>query len=206
MPMPVRDETPWQPFDRMFAASDDPWGFRTRWYEARKRELVLASLPRQRYATAYEPGCANGELAAALATRCDQVRASDAVAAAVGLARERVASLGNVEVVQAWMPQDWPAARFDLVVLGELGYYLAASALSRLIASARRSLAAEGTLLACHWRHPIDGCTLDGDAVHHALDAELDLARLVHHEERDFVIDVWSHDPRSVAQREGWAV
>ena len=160
-------------------------------------------LPRPRYGRAFEPGCANGELAAALATRCDHVRASDGIDAAVALARQRVAGLGNVDVAQAWMPRDWPDARFDLVVLSELCYYLSDTTLSQLIVKARRSLNPAGVLLACHWRHPIDGCTLDGNAVHRALDAELDLSRIAHHEERDVLIDLWADDPRSVAQVEG---
>jgi hypothetical protein len=60
-------------------------------------------------------------------------------------------------------------------------------------------------LLACYRRHPIAGCVLDGDAVHRALDAQLDLHRLLHHEERDLLIDVWSRDPRSDGEREGLA-
>jgi len=65
-------------------------------------------------------------------------------------------------------------------------------------------LAATGTLLACHWRHPVEGFDLQGDAVHAILHRHLGLNRLVHHEERDFVLNVWSSDARSVAQREGF--
>lgn len=194
-------------FEDLFAGSDDPWGFRTRWYESRKRALTLACLPAARYARAFEPGCANGELTAALATRCDQVLASDGVAAAVLLAQQRMSGLGltNVSVAQAWVPQDWPAQTFDLIVFSEFGFYLTRPALSALIAKARTSLGTSGTLLACHWRHPVAGFELDGDTVHRALQAELALPRLVHHEELDLVLDVWCADPRSVAQREGFA-
>ncbi|MBC7682848.1 MAG: hypothetical protein H7172_10975, partial [Ferruginibacter sp.] len=37
-------------FDALFKDTEDPWGFRTRWYETRKRALTLASLPADRYA------------------------------------------------------------------------------------------------------------------------------------------------------------
>ena len=37
-------------FDRLFADNDDPWAFRQRWYERRKRALTLALLTRPRYA------------------------------------------------------------------------------------------------------------------------------------------------------------
>jgi hypothetical protein len=34
-------------------------------------------------------------------------------------------------------------------------------------------------------------------------DARCGLSRLAHHDEADLLIDVWSYDARSVAQREG---
>ncbi len=33
-----------QYFADLYADSEDPWAFRTRWYERRKRDLLLASL------------------------------------------------------------------------------------------------------------------------------------------------------------------
>jgi SAM-dependent methyltransferase len=190
-------------FEAMFVASDDPWHFRSRWYEQRKRALTLACLPAPAYACAYEPGCANGELAAALAPRCTRLLVSDGAAAAVEIARERLAELPQVQVVQALVPQQWPEESFDLIVFSELGYYLDAPALSRLVERIGASLRPGGTVLACHWRWPIEGCTLDGDAVHRQLDAALGLPLLAHHLEPDLVLDVWSEDGRSIAQREG---
>jgi len=193
-----------QVFDCLFEKSEDPWGFRTRWYEARKRSISLASLPDAQYQNAYEPGCANGELAAALAPRCAKLRVSDGAQAAVDLSRQRLAQFPQVQVFQEWLPDDWPGQTFDLIVLSELGFYLNKTAVATIAASAKASLQAAGTLLACHWRHPVEGFELHGDAVHAILDQQLGLARLVHHEERDFVLDVWSPDARSVAQREGF--
>src|ERR1700712_2065045 len=72
-------------FDAMFQASADPWKYKERWYEERKRALTLACLPQRRYASGYEPGCANGELSAALAGRCDRLLISDGTAAAAEL-------------------------------------------------------------------------------------------------------------------------
>lgn len=190
-------------FERVYAASDDPWGFRTSWYEARKRAVLVSCLPRQRYGNGYEPGCSNGELAAALAPRCERLRVSDGVPAAVALARTRLAGFPHVEVAQEWVPQDWRAGVYDLIVIGETGFYLSSNALHRLVACVKRSLSAEGTVVACHWRHAIKGYSLNGDTVHQMLDTQLGLARLVHHVEVDFVLDVWCADARSVAQREG---
>ena len=189
-------------FDGLFACSDDPWHFKTRWYEARKRALTLACLPRARYASAYEPGCANGELSAALAERCDRLLASDGAAAAVALAQRRVADLPHVTVVQAWLPDAWPDARFDLIVVSELAYYLDAGALEGLASKARTSLQTGGDIVACHWRHPIAGCRLGGDEVHAALSLALGLPRVWSLVDPDFRLEVWSADERSVGQRE----
>ncbi len=191
------------PFDALFRTSSDPWGFRTRWYEQRKRALTLACLPRARYASAYEPGCANGELAAALAERCDSLVCSDFVFEAVDLARKRLLAWPHARVVQAATPQQWPEGRFDLVVVSELGYYLDAADLSLLARRIRGALREDATVLACHWRHAIQGHALDGDAVHAQLGQELGLTPATSVVEADLRIDVWTSDAHSLAAREG---
>ncbi|MBP8923960.1 MAG: methyltransferase, partial [Thauera sp.] len=85
----------------------DPWGFRSRWYESRRRALVLACLPRQRFAHALELGCANGEMTASLAGRADALLALDASARAIALARQRVTA-PHVRLAQAELPREWP--------------------------------------------------------------------------------------------------
>lgn len=196
-------ETPGaQHFDALFRSSDDPWHFRTRWYEARKRALTLACLPAARYAHGFEPGCANGELSAELALRCDQLLVCDVSERAVALAQTRLAPFSHVRVVQAQLPRDWPDDSFDLIVISEMGYFVDANRLDALADRARASLRPGGTVLACHWRRPIAGCALDGDAVHSRLTHRLGLPVLNEVKEADFVLNVWSDDPRSVAQRE----
>lgn len=196
---------PRQHFDEMFAKTDDPWNFRERWYESRKRALTVACLPRARYASGYEPGCANGELSAALAGRCDRLLISDGAAQAVALAQQRVADFPHVSAVQAWIPDEWPDARFDLIVISEVAYYLGADALAGVAAKARESLLPGGDIVGCHWRHPIDGCRLDGDAVHGVLSHALELPCVWSLVDPDFRLEVWSDDRRSVGTREALA-
>jgi SAM-dependent methyltransferase len=191
-------------FEGLYVQSTDPWGFRTRWYERRKRALTLAALPHEHYASAFEAGCANGELAADLAPRCSQLLACDFHEHALRIASERVACLQQVKIEQRQLPEQWPQQRFDLIVISELAYYLTHAQLAGLLKKARDSLTPQGVLLACHWRHPIADALSDGDTVHEAF-AQLQLPRLLHHLERDFVLEVWSRDARSVAQREGLA-
>ncbi|WP_306208798.1 SAM-dependent methyltransferase [Actinoplanes sp. RD1] len=200
--------TPISYFERMYAASADPWDFEHRWYDARKHALTAAALPRRRYRSGFEPGCSTGMLTARLAERCDRLLAVDAVPAAAATAASRVGDLGNVTVGTARMPDDWPEGPFDLVVLSELGYYFDHETLGSLAGSAVRSLEPGGDLVAVHWRWPVEEHTLTGDDVHAVLNAVPSLARLARHEEADFLLEVWTRTPapaRSVAQREGLA-
>lgn len=190
-------------FDGLFAGSDDPWAFRQRWYEQRKRAITLAALPRSRYRAIFEPGCANGELSAELATRCERLLCCDTAAAAVTLARTRLSLFNHAEVRQSRLPGDWPNEQFDLIVLSEVGYYLDEDDLKQLIELVRQSLTAGGQLLACHWRPSIEGCPLNARQVHDLLHEHLHLPRLVLHQEADFLLELWSREPRSVAALEG---
>lgn len=190
-------------FDAMFSESDDPWGFRSRWYERRKRDILLAMLPRERFASAYEPGCANGELSFHLAQRCDRLLVSDISPRAVALARQKLAAVPGAEAVQAVLPRQWPASAFDLIVISEMGYYLSPADLAMLADRARNSLTADGVVVSCHWRHAIDGCELSGDQVDAMLEARLQFPRLAQVLELDFRLSVWCRDPRSVGMNEG---
>lgn len=192
-------------FENLYRSSEDPWSFRERWYEQRKRNLTLAALPRSHNGSIFEPGCANGELSARLAERCTQLLCSDTSAIALELASNRLAHRSNVRLLQTRLPEQWPAGRFDLIVLSELCYYLDAQDLDRLIDCARAALNTGGNLLACHWRWPIDECPLSGDQVHQRLHERLGLPRLLRHEDADLLLEVWGTEATSVAQREGLA-
>ncbi|PRA27857.1 SAM-dependent methyltransferase [Pseudomonas poae] len=190
-------------FDQLFAGNDDPWAFRQRWYERRKRAMTLAMLTRPRYASVFEPGCANGELSYELAPRCDRLLGCDTAAAAVGLARNRLLGFPHVHVQQSCLPAQWPTGQFDLIVLSELCYYLDRDDLGRLIELAVESLAPDGQLLACHWRPTIDGCPQTAEQVHGMLQEHLAMPLLARHHEDDFLLDLWGRDGTSVATLEG---
>ncbi len=188
-------------FDALYEENDDPWSFRTRWYEARKRLLTMAALPEERYGSTFEPGCSIGILTDELAVRSDRVVAMDVSAGALRQAARRVPP--NVQLRQGAVPADWPPGRFDLVVLSEVGYYLDRDACGLL---ADRAMSSTQDLIAVHWRHPVREYPLTGDEVHAVLDDAAEargLARLVSHVEADFRLDVWSSDSRSVATRGG---
>lgn len=191
-------------FDALYAHTDDPYGLRARWYEARKRAVLMAALPCRRFRRAFEPGCGAAELTLLLAARCDSVLASDFCPRAVAVARERTRGLPNVRIECQQLPADWPRAApaFDLIVLSELGYFLDAGAMEAVARDCLASLGGDATLVACDWRPGFAQRMLATDAVHACLDG-LGLQRLVRHEEDDFLLHVWTRDRRSVAQREG---
>ncbi len=190
-------------FDGLFAGNDDPWAFRQRWYEKRKRAITLAALPRPHYRAIFEPGCANGELSAELANRCSRLLCCDTAGAAVKLAQTRLSLFDHVEVRQNRLPGHWPEEKFDLIVFSEIGYYLDRQDLTEVIRHISNSLTADGQLLACHWRPPIEGCPLNARQVHDQIHEQLALPRLALHQEADFILEVWSREPRSVAALEG---
>lgn len=189
-------------FDALYECSNDPWGFRSRWYEQRKRSIVLACLDQPLYSRVFEPACANGELAAALAPRCQHLLASDFHTLAVGQAKSRLSVFPHVKVEQRRLPRDWPPGAFDLIVFGEIGYYLDREALRLVLRQSRGALTAGGSFVACHWRPAIEGAVNSGDDVHSVIRAEFAEAPLLSHLEDDFILELWSMDRRSVATRE----
>ncbi len=191
-------------FDDFYGESADPWGFGDRWYEERKRALTLASLPRRRFRSAFEPGCSVGVLTAELAARCDHVLAVDISAAPLRHAQQRLAGVENVDLRTMTVPREWPNSSYDLIVLSEIGYYCSPADLSILIRSAVASLTDDGVLAVCHWRHPVRDYPLSGDQVHATVRRESGLAALVEHVEEDFLLDILVPPPgRSVARAEG---
>lgn len=185
-------------FDELFNGNDDPWAFRTRWYEQRKRDLTLAALPRQRYARAFEPGCANGELSLRLAERCEQLLCMDMSPRAVELARQRLSPFSHAQVVEGCLPQNWPEGQFDLIVISEWAYYLKPALFIEVIERISASLTPDGAVLACHWLHPIEGCPMPGREAHRLIDQHLPLQRTLCHEETDFLLQMWSKKPGGI--------
>ena len=175
-------------FESLYDGNEDPYGLRTRWYEERKRNVLLGA----------------GELTVALAARCDTVLAADFNAGAVASARKRTAGLANVRIASHQLPGDWPRdeAPFDLIVVSELGYFLEAPAMESLAELCAATMTPEGVLVACDWRPDFAERALPTDAVHGAF-ARTGLARMVRHVEDDFLLELWCSEPRSVAQREG---
>ncbi|MFJ5383842.1 SAM-dependent methyltransferase, partial [Cupriavidus sp. CER94] len=146
--------------------------------------------------------CATGLLTERLAARCDALLAIDMMPRAIERTRARVAGLPQVETRVAALPQAWPAGRFDLIVLSELGYYFDREPWLRTVAQAAQALALDGTIVACHWLRPFAERAQSTRHVHAAIARCPGLHRHVRHIEPDFLLDVWSRNPEPLRSRE----
>jgi hypothetical protein len=177
-------------FDDMYDGDVDPWGFESSAYEQRKYAVTMATLPDQHYGSVFEPGCSIGVLTEMLAARCDRLLATDVVPVALDRARSRLAPLRHVTLEQRAIPEDWPEAMFDLIVLSEIAYYFDASDLARVMALVLKSTSIGAHVIGVHWRGITD-YPLSGDRTHEIIAATPGLVQVVHHQETDFVLDVW---------------
>ena len=194
-------------FSNVYASRPDPYGLADRWYEERKYAVTVALLPRQRYGSAFEPGCSIGVLTARLAERCDTLLACDPIPEAVESARTRTAALPGVRVEGRVIPAQWPAPlTFDLIALSELLYYFGDDDLSQVLDLGAGALRPGGHLLAVHWRHPAPDHPRTGDETHQALAAHPGLTRVAGYRDPDFTAEVFGRadeQHQSVAQADG---
>jgi trans-aconitate methyltransferase len=174
----------------MYLAKDDPWDLATKWHDQRKYAVTVASLPRGRYRRGYEPGCSIGLLTRLLAPRCDDLLATDSIEAAVEQAAAAVHDLPHVRVERATLPAELPTGTYDLIVIGDLLYYLSADDLQATVAGLVDRLEPGGDLVAVHFRDRENGGGYDGFNVHAELVTRAGLDRIVHHEDEWFLLDV----------------
>lgn len=180
----------------------DPWQYEQRWYEKRKRDMTLAVLPYPKFKNGIEIGCSNGVLSAELAERCEALLCMDANSTAIQLANQRLIH-DHVKVVQGIVPLDLPPQQFDLIVASEMLYYVEENILLQLVEWMNTHLSPQGCIVACHWRHAIEGFSLNGEQVHQILKQRLHYYHHTQLQDADFFLDVWTHDVNSIAVQEG---
>jgi LmbE family N-acetylglucosaminyl deacetylase len=177
-------------FAELYQQARDPWQTETKWYEKRKRGLLLASLPRARYRRVVEPACGIGTMTAGLADRCDRIEAFDAVPAAAKMAADRLAPVSHAHVEVASLPEGMPAGPFDLVVLSEILYYLSDADFSKTLDAVTDGLEPGGDIVAVHWKPWAPEAARDGRAAHAALARRPELRTIVDHIDEEFVLIV----------------
>ncbi len=164
---------PRERFEQRYAASADPWSYRTSSYEREKYAATLAALPSRPLGRVLEVGCSIGVFTRLLAPRCERLVAIDFSERALALAREELVGVENVELAHADFPAQAPAGEWDVVVCSEVLYYLDQRTLLDALEWLRARLQQRASVLAVSWRGRGVEEPLRGDAVHDELAREL---------------------------------
>ncbi|MGU3390697.1 SAM-dependent methyltransferase [Sphingomonas sp. M1A8_2b] len=179
-------------FEALYKAEGDPWHFETSAYEAAKYEATLAALPRDRFVTALEVGCANGVLTTRLAERCDALLAVDVSDTALAAASARCADQPNVRVERRRLPAEAPGGAFDLVLLSEVVYYWDSADIVGLADYLRTAIVSGGHVLLVHWIGETDYPKSGDDAVVELRSALGDAAHVVRSDRHEaYRLDLW---------------
>jgi peptidoglycan/xylan/chitin deacetylase (PgdA/CDA1 family) len=145
-----------QDFETLFAANPDPWGYTSR-YEQAKYEQTLALLPGGRIRRALELACAEGHFTVKLAPRADSVVAADVSEIALDRAAERCAGHANVQFRRLDLTRDALPGVFDLIVCSEVLYYVGGrDALKAVAQKLAGALEPGGYLLTTHANVVVD--------------------------------------------------
>jgi len=181
-------------FDAVYAANPDPWQFASSPYERGKYAMTLAALPNARYAAGLEIGCSIGVFTQQLALRCDNLLALDVAVSPLTEARQRCASNPTVSIEQMFVPAQWPAGAFDLIVLSEVVYYLSAADVARLASRVTDSLVSKGDIILVHWTGATDYPLTGDEAAELFMDRMDKRAKVLWRERHQgFRIDVLTH-------------
>ncbi len=182
--------TPRAYFEEIYRKGVDPWEFESSPYEQRKYGVTIASLPRARYRSAYEPGCSVGVLSELLAARCDQLLSTDIVHCALDRAQVRLGPASHVRVQERSIPDQWPVGLFDLVVLSEIAYYFDVTDLTCVMARVMESTILGAHIVGVHWRGETN-YPLTAERTHRIIGRTFGLKNVVHHIEEEFLLDIW---------------
>lgn len=168
-------------FDDVYRANTDPWAFASSPYERQKYTDTLAALTRPRYERAFEIGSSIGVLTAQLALRCGHLLSVDVSEAALAQARQRCATLPQVELRKLQVPNEFPEGQFDLILLSEVGYYWSPADLARAADLMLAALAPGAQLLLVHWTPMVPDYPQTGDEVHEFFLQKAREGGIIHH-------------------------
>lgn len=155
-------------FDALYKTNPDPWKFETSQYEADKYNATIAALPRSSYTSALEIGGSIGVLTEKLAHYCDALLSIDVSEIAQARAIARCQHLPQVHFQIMRIPEKFPDAVFDLILVSEVAYYLGWDDFRKMQRQIVEHLKLGGHLLIVHWILEQD-YPLTGDQVHDSL-------------------------------------
>ncbi|MBA3232699.1 MAG: methyltransferase domain-containing protein [Propionibacteriales bacterium] len=179
-------------FEALYRRDPDPWRVTSSWYEQRKLAVVLASLPRSRYRSGWEPGCGPGIVSETLADRVDDLVASDVSRTAIELAKQRCDRIGHVRFTVSGLPAVAVDRPVELVFVAEFLYYV--DDLAAALEAIWSATLPGGHVAFMHWAHQPDDAYRSGPSMHAdiAIDSvDRDARRVVTHVDSDFLLDIY---------------
>lgn len=180
-------------FEEIYRRNSDPWNFAQSDYEHQKYQATLDALPQEKYESAFEIGCSIGVLTVRLAERVGQLLAVDVSEIALAQAAARCRDLTNVRFEKMRIPDQFPIENFDLIVVSEVGYYLAPAdwqiAVDKIIAHTKSG----GSIALVHWTPFVHDYPQSGDEVHERFfaKAKSHSAHIFESRADKYRIDVW---------------
>ena len=99
----------------------------------------------------FEVGCSIGVLTRMLAPKCESLLAVDVSRIAVTRARRTCRALRNVTIARMRIPTEWPEARFDLILLSEVLYFLGPADVHTTARQTIGSLLPHGSVMLVNW-------------------------------------------------------
>lgn len=137
--------------DRVFGRRADPFKYSNDPYELKRLAAMEQALGKGKFKRALEVGCAEGHFSQRLVRRCEAVVCLDI--SEIALSRAKKAA-PQAEFVRADIRSYEPSGQFDLIVLGDVLYYLdkpgVRAEFERTFDRVKSWLAPGGTLLLAH--------------------------------------------------------
>jgi len=180
-------------FDDVYRYSEDPWSYETSDYEKKKYAATISALPKPHYETALELGCSIGVLTNMLSKKCSALLSVDVSDLALQKAKERLKSKPHIRFEKMFLPNEYPAEKFDLVIMSEVGYYLSLEDLKIAKEKIVSSLHSNGDLILVHWLPFVHDYPLTGDEVHNFFaEKNAHLKHVYGSKEEKYRIDVYT--------------
>jgi 2-polyprenyl-3-methyl-5-hydroxy-6-metoxy-1,4-benzoquinol methylase len=147
----MTESRPASHFKRLYQANPDPWGFQSSPYEQAKYRTTVDALDARRFASGLEVGCSIGVLTQKLAPSCARLLGIDLIEDPLIAARSRCAEQSWVRFARMRVPAEWPADRFDLIVLSEVLYFLSAGDIGQCARHVINTLLPGGLVVLVNW-------------------------------------------------------
>lgn len=174
-------------FERLFRATRDPWNYESCPLSERRRQLILDTLPKRRYARLFEVGCAEGWMTPLLAARADQLISADISLVALSRAEARCRRLSNVHFIQTDLQHSSIDGPFDGIVCAGVLVFLPVELQQKVCNQLVAAIEPDGHLLLEHTRVSYPGETA-GNIIHRLYRTHPRLVEISHLEVDNYAI------------------